>query len=553
MRPNAILLACLAALAAPSATALELHGPILGAASNFSQTWAPGPLSGAADIGITEYRDEILWQYIEQDDGSLAFRSRREAYPSILTAHDASMTFLVYTGHPKWEGGRIPLTVEGRAAFADYTARIVERFPLIHSVEVGNEFNADFFTNAESWPQDFETRAAAYIALLKATKDAVHAVNPEIRMLGGAAHSIPIAWVEPLMRLGAGKHMDAFVIHPYDTAPEQLARQIALMRAVPGMEEMPLEVTEFGTLDPQIAAGYLMRMYCQMALSGVTGAAWYPFSHRGDGLIPLLENDGSATDVGETYAFIGKMFQGLPVTDVAPDPFTYTCRFGDNALVIWGAPRALTLTDPVAQVFDVRGRRQTGPFQLSRIDPLVILSDVPVDLGTTFALAPQRVVADSFDQFTYSDDAPVTRHVLHRGEEVPLQTRPGQETNGVPWSPYLGFDPDGTVRAGAGWAAPSAWGADEPLAVVHRYTSTAAQRVSVVIQADPSEASTDGVTIKIVLNGKLLDAHIVTSPTKINLEGIELAVGDHLDVQLGPNLTPESDWTQLRITMFEAP
>jgi hypothetical protein len=109
------------------------------------------------------------------------------------------------------------------------------------------------------------------------------------------------------------------------------------------------------------------------------------------------------------------------------------------------------------------------------------------------------------------------------------------------------------VRAGAGWAAPSAWGADDPLAVVHRYTSTAAQRVSVVIKADPSEASTDGVTIKIVLNGKLLDAHIVTSPTKINLEGIELAVGDHLDVQLGPNLTPESDWTQLRITMFEAP
>jgi len=552
MRPDAILLACLAALASSAAAALELRGPTLSAASNFSQTWAPGPLSGAAAIGITEYRDEILWQYIEQDDGSLVFRSRREAYPSILTARDASMTFLVYTGHPNWEGGRVPLTDAGRAAFADYTARIVERFPLIHSVEVGNEFNADFFTNAESWPQDFETRAAAYIALLKATKDAVHAVNPDIRILGGAAHSIPIAWVEPLMRQGAAKHMDAFVIHPYTTEPEQLVRQIALMRAVPGMEEMPLEVTEFGTPDPQIAAGYLMRMYCQMALSGVTGAVWYPFSHRGDGLIPLLEDDGSATDVGETYAFITKTFQGLPVANVAPDPFTYACRFGDNALVIWGAPRALTLSDPSAKVYDVRGRVQTGALQLSRTDPLVILSDTPVALGTTFALAPQRVVADSFDQFTYASNAPFMRHVLHRGEEVALQTRPGQETNGVPWTPYLGFDPDGTVRAGADWAAPSAWGADDPLDVVHRYTSTAAQRVSIVIQAAPSDTSTDGVTIKIVLNGKLLDAHIVTSAQKINLEGIGLAEGDRLDVLLGPNMSPEGDWTQLRITVFEA-
>jgi hypothetical protein len=182
----------------------------------------------------------------------------------------------------------------------------------------------------------------------------------------------------------------------------------------------------------------------------------------------------------------------------------------------------------------------------------VILSDTPVALGSTFMLAPQRVVADSFDQFTYASNAPFMRHVLHRGEEVALQTRPGQETNGVPWTPYLGFDPDGTVRAGADWAAPSAWGADDPLSVVHRYTSTVAQRVSVVIQAAPGETSTDGVTIEIVLNGKLLDGHTITSAQKINLEGIVLAEGDHLDVLLGPNLTPEGDWTQLRITVFEA-
>lgn len=553
LRPKSLLLGALAVILAPGAFALELRGPTLGAASNFSQTWAPGPLSGAADIGISEYRDEILWQYIEQDDGRLVFRSRREAYPSILTARDASMTFLVYTGHPNWEDGRLPLTDEGRAAFADYTARIVDRFPLIHSVEVGNEFNADFFREAEDWPEDFEARAAAYIALLKATKEAVHAVNPDIRFLGGAAHSIPIAWVEPLMRQGAAKHMDAFVIHPYTTEPEQLARQISLMRQVPGMEEMPLEVTEFGTTNADIAAGYLLRMYCQMALSGVTGAVWYPFSHRGDGLIPLLEDDGSATDVGETYAFIHKTMENKPVFDAAPDPFTYACRFGEDTLVIWGAPRELTLIDPSAQVFDVTGRPQTAPFQLSRAAPLVIRTEgARIADGTTFTLGAQRVVADSFDQFSYSDAAPFTRHVLHRGEEQPMQTRPGQETNGVPWTPYLGFDPDGTVRAGSDWASPSAWGPDDPLAVVHRYTATAPQRVSVVIQAAPDAGSTDGVTIKTVLNGKLLDAQIVTEDQKINLNGISLAAGDQLDVQLGPNMTPEGDWTQLRITILDA-
>ncbi len=552
-RLNTFLITALVALSAPAAFALELRGPTLGAASNFSQTWAPGPLSGAADIGISEYRDEILWQYIEQDDGSLVFRSRREAYPTILTARDASMTFLVYTGHPKWEGGRVPLTDDGRAAFADYTARIVERFPLIHSVEVGNEFNADFFRTAEDWPEDFETRAAAYIALLKATKEAVHAVNPDIRMLGGAAHSIPIAWVEPLMRQGAAKHMDAFVIHPYTTEPEQLARQIALMRAVPGMEEMPLEVTEFGTTDGEIAAGYLMRMYCQMALSGVSGAVWYPFSHRGDGLIPLLEDDGSATDVGETYAFIHKTLEGKPARDASPDPFTYACQFGQDTLVIWGAPRQMALAEPNAQVFDVRGRPLEPPYMLSRTDPLVVRSQTAsATLGEAIMLGPQRVLADSFDQFTYTDAAPFTRHVLHRGEQVAMQTRPGQETNGVPWTPYLGFDLDGTVRAGADWASPSAWGADDPLAVVHRYTATGPATVSVVIQAVPDALSADGVTIKTMLNGKLLDAQIVVGPQKINLNGIQLAEGDHLDVLLGPNMTPEGDWTRLRITILDA-
>jgi hypothetical protein len=159
--------------------------------------------------------------------------------------------------------------------------------------------------------------------------------RPDARILGGAAHSIPLAWFGALSQDGAAPYMDAIALHPYTTPPEQFRRQAALMREVPGFETLPLEITEIGTTDPAEAPVLLMKTYCQTALAGATTLAWYPLNPRGDGYVPLLEDDGTVTPVGRTWQLIRDTMQGRPLSDAAPDPFTYGCRFGDRALVLW--------------------------------------------------------------------------------------------------------------------------------------------------------------------------------------------------------------------------
>lgn len=84
------------------------------------------------------------------------------------------------------------------------------------------------------------------------------------------------------------------------------------------------------------APALLMKTHCQAALAGATHVTWSPLSPRGDGCVPLLEDDGAVTEVGRTLQMNPQEMQGLSVTDVAPDPFTHACRFGDRALVNGG-------------------------------------------------------------------------------------------------------------------------------------------------------------------------------------------------------------------------
>ncbi|MGR3802521.1 hypothetical protein [Marinibacterium profundimaris] len=546
---HAVLAACLASGAAMAWAGPGLQGPRLGAASNFGQSWQPQAVAGGAEAGILRFRDEIIWNHVEQMDGTLRFGSTREAYARMLSARDATMTLLGYTGHPRWDDGRAPQSEEGQAAFARYHAQIVGMFPLIDSLEIGNEFNSHEFAEHEGWPDDLAERARTYVRLALQTVPAVHAERPDLRILGGAAHSIPVAWAEALMAAGLGDLIDAFVLHPYTTEPEQFVRQVARLRQVPGLEDMPLAVTEFGTRDAGAAPGYLMRYYCQMALAGVTQADWYPFSPRGDGLEPLVDEDGALTDTGATYALIRTHLEGRPARDVAPDPFTYACAFGPDALVIWGAPRAVSLS-PGLEALDATGQPMAAPV-LSRTEPLLILGDgIAPTLDENVALGVQQVLADSYDQFPQAGSADL--FLRRGGEGLPLEPRPGQERDGVPWTPYLGFEQDGSVMVGAGWAVPSAWGPEDPLEIVHRYTAPADLTLDVEISARPSSASEDGVSIALERNGEVLSHDVLTGPRQLGLTSVNLHAGDVLDVVLGPNGNSAGDHTDLRITLRRA-
>ncbi|WP_102110346.1 hypothetical protein [Oceaniglobus roseus] len=538
MRLHRLAAAALAALACAAPLAAydrPLIGPRLGASTDLGQTWRPDLLDAARALPLTLFRDEIFWRNVESG-GRFVFDNRRATYPDLLPPQGAGLLFLVNNPPPDHDGGTTPRTAEGAAAFARYTAETLARFPDISILEVGNEMNTGDFAWGPGWDAPLETRAASYVRLLAATAGAARAERPGIEVLGGAAHSIPLAWLKEIFARGAADHMDALALHPYTVRPEQLARQIALMRReVPQTANLPVAVTEFGQTDAATAPAYLLKSYCQQALSGVTLSVWYPLNPRGDGLAALLTEDGRPTPVGETFRLIRAGFEGRPVEDVAPDPFTWGCRFGEDRLVLWGAPRSVALDDGV-QALDARGRPlpSGGAARLSEEDPLVLVSSAgSLRLGREVRLGLKEVIADSWAQFAYPGAGaadPFARLVRQNGAERPLEMRPGQERDGVPWTPYLGTGIDGLARASAEWALPSSPPAGE-IDIIYRYRSPRAATVLPEIRLEPWS---DGVTLSVLLNGTPLLSTGVERDRTLRLAPLHLAAGDRLDTVIGP-------------------
>ena len=533
------------------ATAQELRGPELQAASNFGQTWNQVVFDAAAAEGITALRDELHWDYGERE-GTYVFDHPILTFPEAMAAAGMSLTLITLGTHPDHDAGATPYTAPAVAAYAAFFAEVARRFPAVVAVEVGNEMNSETFTAGPAREADITGRAGYYAALLAATSDAVRAARPDVRIIGGAAHSIPLAWFGALSADGAAAKMDTIGLHPYTTPPEQLRRQVALLRGVPGFETQPLELTEIGTEDPDAAPALLARTYCQAALAGAATLAWYPLNARGDGFVPLLTDDGAVTDVGRTWKLLKTEAQGRAVADGATDPFTYACRFGDSALLIWGAARDMVLADGLA-AYDLAGTPVAAP-RLDPEAPLLVLSDGPAPvIGDTVMLGPQSVVADSFDQFTYPGGTGdgFDRFVRAGETRVDFILGLGQQTNGVPWTPYLTTERDGWVRLEAGFGQPSMWDG-VPVEIVHAFTAPEAMTLALEARVAPSAETSDGVSFALLLGGAPLAETVVQSPAVLAPPPVTLAAGEVLEIVLGPGESPDGDATDFRFTLRRA-
>ncbi|MCA0921709.1 hypothetical protein [Pseudooceanicola nanhaiensis] len=521
-------------------------GPDLAAASNFGQGWRPDLYDAAISLGIRDFRDAVYWDRVERD-GVYNYAAERDSYPRLMPHTGARMSLTVNNGHPDHEDGLTPSTPEAISAFARFAARTATRYPAIRAVEVGNEVNSTNFIAGPMADAPLADRPAYSLALLKATHDAVKASRPEVEILGGGLHSIPTAWLAELFALGAGDYMDALALHPYDTAPEQLVRQVDWMRRIPGLETMPLQITEFGTTDAQAAPGLLLRSHCQMALAGVTRAAWYPLHPRGDGLEPLLTDAATPTRTGRVFHVAQTRLSGRAVTDIAPDPFTYGCLYEGGTLLLWGARREVV---PAAgmQRLDAEGHPlPSGPILLSETEPLILVprpgQPAPRSLAAAATLAPQTRLADSFDQFDLRNGGAFEVLATNWTGTPPLSAREGQWREGVPWVPYLGLDSDPEVRVLPESLYPG--GAE---ALIFRHVAAHDGPATLHITLRPAERSEDGVTLAVTLNG----AAVLETPVPEGLDQalpLTLAPGDVLEIGIGPGATVRGDVTAYRFTL----
>ncbi|MGR3378849.1 glycosyl hydrolase [Salipiger abyssi] len=532
----------------------EPVGPALGAASNLSQGRAKNDIGLARALGVTDFRDGMAWARAEKRPGQYRFDEARTRFPEEIAQAGAHVSVVLNWGNPIFDGGNTPTSPEAVAAFGAFAAELITRFPVIDSLEIGNEFNGVNFVRGPIKQMTPLERARAYVPLLESAAKAARAARPDIRISGGATHSLPVAYLWEILDAGGAAYMDALAIHPYTTPAEQFTRQIAVLRRHPEAAGLPIEITEFAHADPARAAGHFLRNYCQFALGGVSRAVWYPMNLRGEKHVPLYTPLGRITPAGRAFRLIAEHMEGQPVADAAPDdPFAYGCRFGDSVLVLWGAPREV-VPDEGVTVLDAEGNTVTGPLGLSETEPLVFVA-AQGGIDNRVTMGKSALIADSYHQFAYpeGDEALAkgdgfARFARRGNRDISLHTLPGQEARGTPWFPYRGNPDFGPIRLTAEMLLPGGRG-DSPVDIVHRYTAPEDQTVSLSARFAVTDRSDDGIAVTITKNGAPLFENIGKTPIEADLVDLALSAGDHLDIAVGPNGNRKGDLTEYRIRL----
>ena len=249
---------------------------LLGVDTHFSQGWNIALYDQAEVLGTSAIRDGVSWTEIEKWPGVYDFTGPKTAWIASALAQGANIT-LVFSGggNPLYDGGATVYTDAGREGFANFVAAVIRQFPGIAQVEIGNEYNGNSFVTGPIAADATSLRDDYYTAMLSVVDAKVDALGLGTKIIGGAAHSIPVAWFSDLQAGGAFAHMDAIAIHPYTTPPEAFEDQVAVLRQVVGATA--IQATEFSNTfaTGADAANYVAKMVSVMAASRIDQAYWF--------------------------------------------------------------------------------------------------------------------------------------------------------------------------------------------------------------------------------------------------------------------------------------
>ena len=287
------------------------HANNWGAPAN--QGWIPA----MAAIGVTNHRCcNTGWSEVEPERGQWRWE-----------ALDAQMDYLrgqkiefggILMGNPKWSQGPagFGLPVNNLEGWSRYVGETVKHAKgRIRLWEVWNE--PPNGTGQDQTPAD-------YAKIVVAAYEAAKAADPDC-LIGLAAKSVHVNYLEQVIRAGARDHFDYLTLHPYevlDGVGNNLGTESVFLSIVPNVRKMlakqdparagvPIIFTELGSdaskgLERQAAA--LVKAYTMGIAQGVACIQWFEGRDGDSGPMGLLDREGKPRPA---YAALAAMIKHL--------------------------------------------------------------------------------------------------------------------------------------------------------------------------------------------------------------------------------------------------
>ncbi len=260
-----ILLVCATpAVAKPASSPFGINGACwshLGANTD-EFDWDTGVrrLDALEQMGASWDRCDFWWHRIEPEKGRFVWRDYDRVVDEYVRRGLHIMPILCYDA--AWHPEQSPNTQEYREEYGRFVYETVKHFKgRISACEIWNEPNLSMYWRKNPSAED-------YTELLKVAYREAKRADPNVIVVGGAVAGIDRSFIDGILRAGAGKHMDALSIHPYQgnlgsVGPEEGnlvedIKQLRLLMARYSVTRLPIWITEMGNRtvpDPAVAKG----------------------------------------------------------------------------------------------------------------------------------------------------------------------------------------------------------------------------------------------------------------------------------------------------------
>jgi hypothetical protein len=320
-----LLLAMIGAAIVASAPAARAGGPtmLVGAAEDAVKSNTPAEAKARVDLlrlaGLDAVRVTSIWDPTHPTPGPDTILQLRN-----LTQAAALDGMKVFASVYNFGSRTTPLSDGDQASFAAHAAYLAQNVPGLTNFIIGNEPNLNRFWLPQFGPNGEDLAAPAYTSLLAKTYDALKAVNPAIRVYGGAISPRGID------RPGSGRdtHSPTVFIQDMGTAYRNSGRTAPIMDIL-AIHPYP----ENSTIPPTFAHPNTtpIGIADYTKLTSLLATAFDGTAQAGSTLPILYAEYGVETQIPSTKAFL---YTGTEPATIKPVPESTQAAYYGQAMQI---------------------------------------------------------------------------------------------------------------------------------------------------------------------------------------------------------------------------